>query len=87
MQDIKEMKELLDGLSLLAEAGKKIAEDGKLGIDDLKHLVDLSKDLEVLVEGFKGLDKLDDELKDLDEAEVMELISHAFSIFKKFKKA
>lgn len=85
--DIKESKELLDGLKLLAKAGKKIAADGKVGLDDLSHLIDLSKDLDKLVASFKGLDKLDDELKDLDEAEIMELVSKMFSIFKEIKES
>lgn len=79
---IKESKELIEALALLAKAGKEIAADGKVSVSDLEHLVALGKDFNILLEGFKDLKELDDELKDIDEAEAIELLS---LLFKKVK--
>lgn len=84
---IKETKELMQGLGMLGEAGLKIAADGKVAIDDLKHLVDLGQNLDKLIEAAKDVDMIDDELKDLDEAEMMELAGEVISLVKKLREA
>lgn len=77
---IKECKELLEMLRVLAVAGKKVSADGKVNSDDLLALVDLLKNVGVLVEGVKGLNQVPAELKDLHEDELKELGSIVLSI-------
>ena len=84
---IKEIKELLEALSLLAVTGKKIAADGKISVDDISHLISLSAQLDVLVEGVKDIDKALDEAKNLDQAEVLEIIGKLYDITKKINEA
>lgn len=82
---IKESKELLEGVELLAVSAKKIAKDG-VSLADLPEAIELLKKLDVLVEAFKGLSNVDEEIKDLDQAELIELGSKVFSLVKALSK-
>jgi hypothetical protein len=82
---IKESSEMIDGLGVLVKAGFKIAKDGKVDLSDLSHLVDVAKEFDTLMEGFKGLDEIDDEVKDLDEAEAIALVAKLFKVIKEAK--
>lgn len=83
---IKESKELLAGIELIAVSAKKIAKDG-VSLADIPEALELLKKLDVIVESVKGLDQLDEEAKDLDQAELIELGSKVFSIVKAIKEA
>ena len=72
-EGIKEIKELHNAVKLLAVSAKQILSDGKINISDLPVLLDLIKNVNVLVEGIKGVDKIPAEAKDLDAAEMAEL--------------
>lgn len=84
---IKETKELLETLGKLGVIGKKIGADKKIGVDDIQHLVSLATQAGDLVEGFKGLDIMLEELKDLDQAEVLEIIGTIYSQAEAINKA
>ena len=84
---IKESSELIRALVVLAKAGYGIAKDKKVAIDDLQHLASLGKDFDVLMSGFKGLDQIDDEVKDLDEVEATTLLAELFKGIKEVKAA
>lgn len=86
MKGIKESKELIESLKLLAKFGFKVAEDKKIGLDDLQHAKDLFDNHEVILNGFKDLDELDDEVKDLDLVEAQELIMEIIKAVKEIKK-
>ena len=79
---IKESLELLAAVELAAVAGIEIAKDG-IGADDLPKALELFKHSEVLIEGVKGLALVDDEIKDLDQAELLQLGAVAFALVKK----
>lgn len=83
----KEIKELVHGLKLVGLAAKKITKDGKIGLDDLVHLVDLVKESDKLVAAVSGVGDLDDEAKNLDQAEIMELIALLYGAAKEIKEA
>lgn len=87
MKGIKESKELMEALIVLAKAGYGIAKDKKIGVDDLVHVIDLAKELDDIVEGFKDLDEMGAEIKDLDEAEAVELIGMVFKGIKEIKES
>lgn len=82
---IKESKELLEGIELLAVSAKKIAKDG-VSLADLPEAIELLKKLDVLVAAVNGINQLDEELKDLDQAELIELGSKVFSLVKTLSK-
>lgn len=83
---IKESLELLAAVELGAVAGIEIAKDG-FGMDDLPKALALVKHSEVLIEGFKGLGEIGDEIKDLDQAELLELGVASFNVIKKIAAA
>jgi len=83
--DIKETQELLNAVELLAITGAKIAKDKKVSADDLPAAVELLKKLDVVLVGIKDLDKLDEEIKDLDEAELIAIVSKVMIIAKSIK--
>lgn len=86
MKGIKETKELLDGIQTLAVAAKKISHDG-VSIADLPEALELLKKFDVLIEAVKGIDELGEEVKDLDQAELIELGSKVFGLIKSIKDA
>jgi hypothetical protein len=87
MKQVKEIKELLKGLEVVGVAGVKIAADGKVSIEDLAHIVALAKQIDVLSAAVAGLGEIDDELKDLDQAEIIELVGAVFALVKAIKEA
>lgn len=85
-KSIKELKELLEGLKLLAVTAKKISADGKINVDDLSSIVELGMQMGTLAAAVEGIDQVPAELKDLDEAEVIELITIGYSIAAEISK-
>jgi hypothetical protein len=83
---IKESKELLAGIELLAISGIEIAKDG-LDVSDIAKALELIKKIDVILEAVKGIDGLDEEIKDLDQAELIELGTIGFSLVKKIISA
>ena len=86
MANVKETLELLDGLKVIAEVGAEIFEDGKIKLDDLSKLTKLGDSFGVLSEAVKGLDAVDDEIKDLTITEITQLLAKVYEIVLVFKK-
>lgn len=82
---IAETLELLNGLEIAAAAIAKISKDKKVNAEDLPALVELASEFETLVKAFSNLDEVPQELSDLDEAEVIAIITKVYSIGKKVK--
>lgn len=78
---IKETSEMIDAVEKIAVAGMKISKGG-IGMDDLVHLVALAKEMDQLMEGFKGIGMIDDEIKDLDQVEIMALVTKMYGMVK-----
>ena len=86
MNGIKETLELMDSLEIIAVAGAKIAKDGKLSPSDLTIVYDLLLKSAKISEGFKGINKLPAEIKDLDAEEIESIISKTFVIINSVKE-
>lgn len=84
---IKETKELLEGVQLLAITAVKIADDGFNIKEDFPHVIELAKNSTVLVEAVKGVGDIDEEVKDLDQQELAELGLLVFNMYKNIKAA
>lgn len=82
---IAETLELLGGLEIAAVAIAKISKDKKVNAEDLPALIELASEFETLVKAFSNLDEVPQELSDLDEAEVIAIITKVYSIGKKVK--
>lgn len=78
--DIKETKELLKAVGIAAKAVAKVAKDKKVDANDIPVLIEVSSEFKTLVEGFSGADKVVEELKDLDKAELIEIIQSIYTI-------
>lgn len=85
MKDIKNLLELLTAVELLAVTGAKVAKDKEVNKDDLVHVVALAKNFELIANAVKDVDQLDEEMKDLDEAELIAIVSKLFMIVKAVK--
>ena len=68
--DIKELRELIDAVIALANEVEKDSEDGKLTIIEI--LANYPQILAVIEEG-KQYETILEEIKDLDESEILEL--------------
>lgn len=86
-KSVKELKELIIAIEPVVVFIKKVAADKKVGLDDLPYLIDLSKQLDTIAQGADGADEIVAELKDLDEAEVMEVIGQLIKLAKAIKAA
>lgn len=84
---IKETQEIFEGVKPLVVAGVKIGADGKVGVEDLEHLLNLSKQLDVILAGVKGADQALKELKDLDQQEMLQLVGSVYSLVTAIKEA
>lgn len=84
-KSIAETLELLNGLEIAAKAIAKISKDKAVNAEDLPVLIELASEFELLVKAFSGLQEVPEELKDLDQAEVIAIISKVYSIGKTVK--
>jgi hypothetical protein len=85
-KSIKESLELLKSLEILAVAGVGIAKDG-VGPEDLEEGLKLLSQSGEIAKGFVGLGEVDDELKDLDDAELIQLGSALWGSYKNIRAA
>jgi hypothetical protein len=84
---IKETKEVLEALNVLAEFFARMFADGQVNSSDFIHVVGLMKNLDTFGSAIGGFREVDDELKDLDEAELIELGLAAYGLVKKVVSA
>ena len=84
---IKETLELLEGLKVVGVTGAKVFEDKKINLEDLPKLVELGQNFSVLKDAVEGIKDVDDELKELDQQEIMQIVSKVFELVKAIKEA
>ena len=84
---IKEILEVFDGLDVLAETAGSVMENGKVGPEDITALVELATKFGTLQEAVKGAKEAMEEGKDLDQAEVMQLLGRIYGVVEKFAEA
>lgn len=84
---IKELLEIFGSLEELASFAGAVLKDGKIGADDLTHLVSLAVKFDKISAGFVGLDEAKKEAKDLDQAEVVQLLGAGYSVVAAFENA
>lgn len=79
--------EVLKAVKLLSVAGAKVAQDGKVSVEDLTVLFEIVKEIEVLSLAAKDISEIPEEFKDLDEEEVIMLVTEVYSIAHAVKEA
>jgi hypothetical protein len=78
--------ELLEASELVLVACVRVLKDGKINLSDLSELYELSKKVEVLIEGIKGIDQIPDEIADLEEREAPKLGLRVFQLVSRVQK-
>lgn len=83
--DIHNTLEILEAVEILALVGAKIAKDKKVNLEDLPVLVDIAKKFDKLSEAITDVDQIYSEIKDLDESELIAIVSKVLIISKSLK--
>lgn len=86
-KSVKELKEVIIAIEPIAVFVKKVAADKKVGLDDLPYLIDLSKQLDTIAAGVNDAEIAVEEIKDLDESEVLEIVGQLIKLAKAIKAA
>lgn len=86
MSDVHATLEVLEAVKLLAVSGKKIAKDG-VSLADLPEAVELLKHVDQIVLAAKDAHLIGEEVKDLDQAELIAVGSKVFELVKSIKEA
>lgn len=68
-------------------AGKKISADGKIGLDDVAHVIALASEFPAMLESFKKFGEAFEEVKDVDVAEAVALIQSFHKAIKEIEAA
>lgn len=83
---IKETKELFEALALIGATAKKIVKTG-LKPESFSYLVELATKYSVLVDGLKDISEIKNEIKDLNIAEIQELVTFIHEKVKEVENA
>ena len=73
--EVKETKELIIGVGVIAEAVVDALKDGFQGTDIISIGTDVAKNFIVIKEGFAGAGKIKEEINDLTGDEAKELLN------------
>ncbi len=84
--DIKNSLEIVEAIKVLGVEGKKIAKDG-VNLADLPEALELIKKIDVFIAAFKDAELVGAEVKDLDQAELIQLGAALYDVFKSIKEA
>lgn len=86
-EGVVQLVELLQALRQIAHFAGSVLKDSKVGVEDLQYLLALAPKLELISNGFKGLDLVKKELSNLDQAEVVRLVPEFYGVVEAFVKA
>ena len=84
--DLKNSLEIVKAVEVLGVSVKKISKDG-VNLADLPEALELIKQLDVFIAAVKDAKEVIGEVKDLDQAELIQLGSALYSSFKAIKEA
>jgi len=85
MKGIAELLAILECAKHVSVCGAGISSDGKIGIADIKYVVELIKQYEDFSTMIKGFKETLPEAKDIDAAEATQLVAKIFEIVKAVK--
>lgn len=84
---IKEIQELLSGITLLIKDAKEIMKDGKVDLADLPVAMGVLQQLPTLTEAFTGLSDIGTEVKNLTLEECQAIVQQIFDAAKEIQAA
>lgn len=79
MQDVDKIEKLFKGFKKAVEVGEKVMADGKIDWSDTVHVPELYAAVEEIVKAVKEYKELGEEVKDIDGAEAVKLVSLIFA--------
>ena len=85
--DVDKILLILEKIEVLGVSGKKIMADGKVDLTDLPIAIGLLSEINGMIEAFKGAGEAFGELKDLDSAEGLVVLTKLYEIGKSIEKA
>lgn len=74
-QDVDKLEKLVDGLQGIIKTGEKVMSDGKVDFSDSQYAQELFDGVKKTVEALKEYKELGEEIKDLDGAEALKLLT------------
>lgn len=84
---LKDTAEILRALGILGVFGINVFKNGKVGPEDISHVIALGSNIKEVVAGFKDLDLALSELKDLEHGELVAVVGIIYSEVDRIKKA
>ena len=78
-QDVDKLESLVDGLEKTVKAGEKIMADGKVDWSDSQYAPELFDAVKEVVDSLKSYKEMGEEVKDLDGAEALRLLTKILS--------
>jgi len=75
MKNVDNLKKLVAALDSMVELGEDLLADGKVDFADIQHLPKLAPIASELMEAWKNKEEMLLEARDLDYAELIELVS------------
>jgi hypothetical protein len=83
----EKIEAFVESVGELVKAGKIVAKDSKIGVEDLPVVVGLLPKLPKMLEDFKAVGEAFEEGKDLDVAEIIALIQKVHNKVKEIEQA
>lgn len=84
---IKEIKEMLAAVEVVALAAKKVMKDGKVDFSDAMVIVELGSQLPILLAAIEGMGEVVAEAQDIQADEAVALVGEMYAIAKKVQEA
>ena len=84
--DVKNLMEVIAALKLAVVSIKGISKDG-VGVDDLPKALELLKKYDLFLAAVKDIDMIDEEIKDVDSAEAILVVTALMAAIKEIKEA
>lgn len=81
------IEQLLAAIEKVLVAVKKISADGKVGLSDLPHLLDLLQEANVVIAGLRNSDEAVGEAKELDAEEAKKVLQAFYDLEAKVRLA
>ena len=78
-QDVDKLKLAITGLKEVVKVGEKVLADGKVDFADSVHIPELYEAVKKVVEASKAYKEMGEEIKDIDGAEAIALVSELFN--------
>ena len=83
----EKFEKILNHLAAAVLLYKQVAEDKKVDLSDIPHAIDFSKKLPEMIQDFKELSAVLEEIKDFDVTEIIALIGKVDAHVKQIEKA